>query len=79
MKLGRNVIYVEKDGKFEFFSSPAALESSHPSDELGISRGSLNNLFCKLSKENKPEECRTKNGYLIRRGEIVVNEKSEKE
>lgn len=79
MKLGRKVIYVEKDGKFEFFSSPAALESSHPSEELGISRGSLNNLFCKLSKDNKPEECRTKNGYLIRRGEIIVNEKSEKE
>ena len=77
MKPVRKVLYVEKDGKFEFFGSPTALESSHPSEELGISRGALNNLFCKLSKENKPEECRTKNGYIIRRGEIIVNEKSD--
>lgn len=38
------------EGRYEFYGSPAALYSKHTADELGITQGGLNQLFCMQSK-----------------------------
>lgn len=76
--MGRNVIYCEKDGAFEFYGSTTALSEVHPAEELGINNKSLNNVFGRLNKEGKPLEYISKTGYIIRRGEILQKETESK-
>lgn len=68
--MGRNVIYCERNGTFEFYGSTTALSDVHPAEELGINNKSLNNVFGRLAREGKPLEYISKTGYIIRRGEI---------
>ena len=76
--MARNVIYLEWKTGFEFFGSPASMYDKHTDEELGINIHSLNNVFCKLRKENKPLEYVTKTGYIIRKGEIILKETENK-
>ena len=72
--MARNVIYLEWKSGFEFYGSPSSMYDKHTDEELGIYIHSLNNVFCKLRKENKPLEYVTKTGYTIRKGEIILKE-----
>jgi len=76
--MARNVIYVEKDGRFEFFGSPSAVFDKYGADEIGVSVQYLNNVYCKLRKDGKPLEYTTPTGYIIRRGEIILKTTSTK-
>lgn len=78
--MARNVIYVEKDGQFEFFGSPSALCDKYGADELGFTAPYINNIFSKLRRVGKPLEFVSSTGYIIRKGEIiqkVIESKSE--
>lgn len=76
--MGRNVIYLEKDGKFEFYGSPSAIYERHRAEEIGVSVQYLNNIFCKLRKAGKPLEFISPNGYIFRRGEIILKQTESK-
>ena len=69
--MARNVIYVEKDGQFEFFGSPSALCDKYGADELGFTAPYINNIFSKLRRVGKPLEFVSSTGYIIRKGEII--------
>lgn len=47
----RTIIHLEINGIHEYYGSPASLYDKHTSEELGISKASLNNYFSKLSDE----------------------------
>lgn len=70
--MARNVIYCEKDGNFEFFGSPSALFEKYGTDEIGCSVQYLNNIYSKLRKDGKPLEFVSPNGFIIRKGEIIL-------
>lgn len=70
--MARNVLYVEKDGQFEFFGSPSAVFDKYGADEIGVSVQYLNNTYSKLRKDGKPLEFISPTGYIIRRGEIIL-------
>ena len=70
--MARNVLYVEKDGRFEFFGSPSAIFDKYGADEIGVSVKYLNNTYSKLRKDGKPLEFISPTGYIIRRGEIIL-------
>ena len=70
--MARNVIYVEKDGRFEFFGSPSAVYDKYGTDEIGVSIQYLNNTYCKLRKDGKPLEFISPTGFIIRKGEIIL-------
>lgn len=72
--MARSVIYIERDNTFEFFGSPASLYAYHSEEELGINIFSLNNVFSKCRKENKPLQYVTKTGFTIRKGEVLLKE-----
>ncbi|MBQ3844137.1 MAG: hypothetical protein II817_04045 [Bacteroidales bacterium] len=72
--MARNVISLSWNGDFEFYGSPASLYGNHTDEELGINVHSLNDVFCKLRKENKPLEYVSKTGFTIRKGEIILKE-----
>lgn len=68
--MARNVIYVEKDGRFEFFGSPTAIIDRYGEKEVGVTAPYLNTVYYKLRKVGKPLEYVTSTGYIIRKGEI---------
>ena len=72
--MARNVISLSWKGGFEFYGSPASMYDKHTDEDLGINIHSLNNVFCKLRKEDKALEYVTKNGFTIRKGEIILKE-----
>ena len=72
--MARNVIYIERNNTFEFYGSPASLYAFHSEEELGIGIKSLNNVFARCRKENKPLQYETKTGFKICKGEIRLKE-----
>ena len=70
--MARNVIYVEKDGRFEFFGSPSAVFEKYGAEEIGVTAPYINNIYCKLRKEGKPLEYISPTGYIFRKGEIIL-------
>lgn len=70
--MARNVIYLEWKEGFEFYGSPASLFAFHDEEELGIGIKSLNNVFSRCRKENKPLQYETKTGFKICKGEIKL-------
>lgn len=72
--MARSVIYIERNNTFEFFGSPASLYAYHSEEELGINIFSLNNIFTRCRKENKPLQYETKTGFKICKGEIRLKE-----
>ncbi len=70
--MARNVIYLEKDGRFEFYGSPSAVYDRYGTDEIGVTIQYLNNVYCKLRKEGKPLEFVSPTGFIFRKGEIIL-------
>lgn len=66
----RTIIHLEIDGKHEYFGSPSSLYDKYTSDELGISKASLNNFFSKLSDAAAP--IYTNKYCTIRKGLLYV-------
>lgn len=69
--MARNVIYIEKDGQFEFYGSPSALCDRYGADVLGFTAPYINNVFCRLRKSGKPLEFVSSTGFIVRKGEII--------
>lgn len=66
----RTIIHLELNGRHEYFGSPASMYNKHTTEELGISKASLNNYFSKLS-DNDPQLYQ--NGRCtIRKGKLYV-------
>lgn len=66
----RTIIHLEIDGKHEYFGSPSSLYDKYSSEELGITKGALNNYFSKLSDD---AEQAYENSYCkIRKGLLYV-------
>lgn len=72
--MARNVIYLEWKEGFEFYGSPASLYAFHDEKELGIGIKSLNNVFAKCRKDNRPLQYETKTGFKICKGAIRQKE-----
>lgn len=70
--MARNVLYVEKDGRFEFFGSPSAFYDKYGTDEIGVTIQYFNNAFFKMRRDGKPLEFVTPTGFIIRKGEIIL-------
>lgn len=47
----RTIIHLEIGERHEYFGSPSSLYDKYTSNELGISKGALNNYFSKLSDD----------------------------
>lgn len=66
----RSVILLIKDGRYEFFGSPASLFDKYSAFDLAISQQGLNNFFSKLPEG---EEMVYKNRICeIRKGFVYV-------
>ena len=66
----RSLIHLEIDGKHEYFGSPSSLYDKYTTDELGISKASLNNFFSKLP--NGADQIYTNKYCTIRKGLLYV-------
>ena len=77
MSQTRNITHLEMDGKHEYFGSPAALYDAHTAEELGITKGALNNYFYKLDANS--EQVYSNKKCTIRKGPLYVKEKSKGE
>jgi hypothetical protein len=66
----RTIIHLEIEGRHEYFGSPSSLYDKYTSDELGISKASLNNFFSKLSDD--AEQIYTNKFCTIRKGLLYV-------
>lgn len=66
----RSIIHLQIGDKHEYFGSPSSLYDKHTSDELGISKASLNNYFSKLSDEDA--HIYQNNRCIIRKGMLYV-------
>ena len=69
----RNITHLEKDGKHEYFGSPASLYDNYTAEELGISQAALNNHFYKIGKD--AEQIYRNKKCIIRKGPLVVKDK----
>lgn len=73
MESNRTIIHLEwkenREPKHEYFGSPASLFDKYAVSDLGISRGALNNLYSKLSKDGKPQEYQN-DQCIIRKGRL---------